>query len=281
MSPNTTAPFTPQHQDPNDTATDSICQNLQQLPRRNGEGSDILGRWAYVLSGRVCVTALDVEGGSFVGDVEKGDLWYFPAGFPHSLTGLGPGGEDSTFLLGDFMAHVPQSVLAKNFRLAPEVFESIPKKERYIFAGSKPKPIRTDAGEVRITDTSLFPVSKTVSAAHVMIKPGGISEMHWHPNADEWSYFIRGPRVTIFAPSNTARTFDYTAGDVDIVPKSMGHYVENISDTEEFEDFNLEQWLASSPARNVAEHLFQASPKAGEQFVKELHAEKRPVKPKL
>ncbi|KAI0835082.1 RmlC-like cupin domain-containing protein [Hypoxylon sp. FL0890] len=44
--------------------------------------------WAYVLEGKVRVTALDVKGGSFVGDVEKGDLWYFP----HSLTGLGSGG---------------------------------------------------------------------------------------------------------------------------------------------------------------------------------------------
>lgn len=46
-------------------------------------------------------------------------------------------------------------------------------------------------------------------------------ELHWHPNADEWSYFIRGSaRVTIFASSSTARTFDYTAGDVGIVPVS-------------------------------------------------------------
>lgn len=44
----------------------------------------------------------------------------------------------------------------------------------------------------------------------------------WHPNADEWSYFISGrARVTVFASSNSARTFNYMAGDVGIVPKSM------------------------------------------------------------
>ncbi|KAI0835081.1 hypothetical protein F5Y06DRAFT_300021 [Hypoxylon sp. FL0890] len=117
------------------------------------------------------------------------------------------------------MAHVPRSALAKNFHLAPGVFESIRGKERYIFAGSKAsddlekdkperedirwskhqfthkmaqEPMRTLAGEVRITDTSNFSLSKTVSAAHVTTKPGGIREMHWHPNADEWSFFIRG-----------------------------------------------------------------------------------------
>lgn len=50
------------------------------------------------------------------------------------------------------------------------------------------------------------------------------------------SYFIRGrARVTIFASAGVARTFDYTAGDVGIVPRNMGHYVENLSDTEEVE----------------------------------------------
>jgi len=147
-----------------------------------------------MLEGKARVTAIDKEGGNYIAEVEKGDLWYFPSGHPHSLQGLGPGGcefllifddgnfsEDSTFLLSDFMAHVPKSVLAKNFRLAPEIFEHVPDEERYIFLGSVPgsideevpkkegikqsklrfthkmlaqKPIVTPAGEVRITDTS-------------------------------------------------------------------------------------------------------------------------------
>ena len=116
--------------------------------------------------------------------------------------------------------------------------------------------------------------------------------MHWHPNADEWSYFIRGhARVTVFASTNTARTFNYVAGDVGIVPKSMGHYVENMSDTEEvemleifrapkFEDFSLAQWLGSTPERLVTEHLFMSDQRAGKKFMEELDAHKVVVKPK-
>ena len=247
-----------------------------------------------MLAGSARVTALDTEGGNYIGDVSKGDLWYFPAGFPHSIQGLGKNGcefllifddgnfsEDSTFLLSDFLAHIPTSVLSKNFRLDPEIFELIPKSERYIFQGSIPgpaddempdkpqikksklrfthkmldqKPEKFSGGEVRITDSTNFPLSKTVSAAHVTIRPGGIREMHWHPNADEWSFFITGSaRISIFASSGTARTFNYQAGDVGIVPANFGHYVENISETEDvefleifrapkFEDFSLEQW---------------------------------------
>jgi len=42
--------------------------------------------------GKARVTALDVEGGNYTGDVEKGDLWYFSSGHPNSIQGLGKGG---------------------------------------------------------------------------------------------------------------------------------------------------------------------------------------------
>lgn len=177
--------------------------------------------WAYVLEGSVRITALDTEGGSFVDDLEKGDLWYFPSGHPHSLQGLSPNGtefllifddgnfsEDSTFLLTDWIARTPKSVLAENFRVAPEVFRAIPEKEKYIFQGSNPdsiekeipssspgykksklqfthkmlaqEPLNTTGGQVRITDSTNFPLSKTVAAAHLTIQPGAMREMHWH-----------------------------------------------------------------------------------------------------
>lgn len=70
-------------------------------------------------------------------------------------------------------------------------------------------------------------------------------------------------------------------GDVGIVPKSMGHYVENLSTTKEvemleifkapkFEVFSLERWPTATPSRNVAEHLFKTNAKTGERFTQEL-----------
>ena len=288
--------------------------------------------WAYVLEGKVRVTALDTDGGSFVDDVEKGDLWYFPPGHPHSLQGLAPNGtefllifddgsfsEESTFLLTDWLAHTPQSVKAENFRLPPEVFDTLPAKEKYIFQGELPGPIDKErpktfkkskhnythkmlaqepkvatGGRVRITDSRNFPISKTVAAAHLDIEPGAMREMHWHPNADEWSYFIKGrARVTIFGAKETARTFDYTAGDVGIVPRNMGHFIENLSEDEplevleifrapEFQDFSLFQWLGETPARNVKDHLFADDPVGAAKFAKAIEgAEKDVIKSNL
>jgi len=290
--------------------------------------------WAYVLEGSVRVTALDPEGGSFIDDLEKGDLWYFPSGHPHSLQGLSPNGtefllifddgnfsEDSTFLLTDWLAHTPKSVVGENFRLPPEVFNTLPEEEKYIFQASLPGPISEEkppnfkksklqfthrmlaqepknatGGRVRITDSTNFPISKTIAAAHLDIEPGAMREMHWHPNADEWSFVIRGrARVTVFAGKGTARTFDFMPGDVGIVPRNMGHFIENLSDDEplemleifradKFQDFSLFNWMGELPQRLVRDHVFQNDPKSGEKFIKAVQsAEKDVIKdnPKL
>jgi len=200
------------------------------------------------------------------------------------------------------------------------MFDHIPQSEKYIFQGSTPgsidderpkgsgvkkssfqfshkmlaqEPLNTTGGRVRITDSTNFPISKTVAAAHLDIEPGAMREMHWHPNADEWSFFICGcARVTIFAAEGTARTFDYTAGDVGIVPKNMGHFIENLSDDEpvevleifrapKFDDFSLFQWLGETPRRMVADHIFATDKKAGEKFLKQVEdAEKDPIRSK-
>jgi oxalate decarboxylase/phosphoglucose isomerase-like protein (cupin superfamily) len=66
------------------------------------------------------------------------------------------------------------------------------------------------------------------TAALVEIDPGGLREMHWHPNADEWQCYIEGrERMGVFGASSRARTFAFQAGDVGPVPFAMGHYIEN------------------------------------------------------
>ena len=58
--------------------------------------------------------------------------------------------------------------------------------------------------------------------------------------------------MTVFGATGDARTFDYGPGDVGIVPRNMGHFVENVGTEEvemlevfragEFRDFSLFQW---------------------------------------
>ena len=103
--------------------------------------------WAYVLYGKARVTVMNPDGTMFIGDVEEGDLWIFPAGFPHSIQGLGPDGtefllvfnqgsfsEDGTMLLSEWIAHTPPEVLAKKILASTPVFSRMPPSRPSIFS---------------------------------------------------------------------------------------------------------------------------------------------------
>src|ERR1700730_1860818 len=107
--------------------------------------------WAYMTYGNCRVTVLDPMGRPYVADVKEGDIWYFPAGYPHSLQGLGPDGgefvmgfdngaasEFNTLLVTDWFIHTPPSVLAENFGVPAETFGKIPLHDLWIFQGKVP-----------------------------------------------------------------------------------------------------------------------------------------------
>jgi oxalate decarboxylase len=113
--------------------------------------------WAIMLTGRARVSVMQPNGKMFIDDVEKGDLWYFPAGFPHSIQGLeGPGcefllvfdrgdfSEDDTFLLSELLAHVPPEVVQKNTGWTRPEWDQLPSEELYIFPAELPGPLESD-----------------------------------------------------------------------------------------------------------------------------------------
>jgi oxalate decarboxylase len=61
-----------------------------------------------------------------------------------------------------------------------------------LFHLSQQPPTRSPGGNVRIADSRNFPISTDVAAALVEVEPGHMRELHWHPNADEWQYYISG-----------------------------------------------------------------------------------------
>src|SRR5713101_663460 len=107
--------------------------------------------WAFMTYGNCRVTVLDPMGRPYVADVKEGDLWYFPAGYPHSLQGLGPDGcefviclddgaasEFNTLLVTDWFIHTPPAVLAENFAVPEGIFSKIPLHNLWIFQRKVP-----------------------------------------------------------------------------------------------------------------------------------------------
>jgi oxalate decarboxylase len=264
--------------------------------------------WSIMLAGNARVSVLNPDGTIFLDAVSKGDVWYFPAGYPHSIQGLGPDGcefllvfdegtfsEDNTFLLSEWVAHTPKAVLSKNFGVDKTAVAKLPTGSLYIFPADLPKSLAEDraavggpkvqspvqytfrmgamqptihntSGDARIVDSRNFPAAKNIAAAMLTIRPGGMRELHWHPNASEWQYYIAGQgRMTVFMPVGEARTMDFKANDVGYVPAMAGHYIENTGDTDlvvlemfkapQFEDVSLNNWLRRLPPEMVTSHL--------------------------
>lgn len=264
--------------------------------------------WAVMLSGAARISVFTPDGKPFIDDVSTGDLWFFPAGYPHSIQGLGPDGcefllvfddgqfsEEDTFLLSEWVAHTPLEVLGKNLRLGADALAKLPHRELFIFPAPLPGALSQDkalagegkaspadsfsfrwsqmrtaasnaGGSVRIVDSRNFPASTAIAAAEVTLKPGGLRELHWHPNSSEWQYYLRGAgRMTIFEPPDRARTMDFRANDVGFVPAMAGHFIENTGDTDlvfleilradRFIDFSLNDWLRHLPPEMVEAHL--------------------------
>ena len=206
--------------------------------------------------------------------------------------------EEDTTLLTDWLIHTPREVVAKNFgveqrQLAP--FGDIPPSGRYIFQVPVPPPLDQDAaavakdkqasniafdfamldmkpakqdamGAIRIVDSKVFKISKTIAMAHVTVKPGAMRELHWHTNSDEWQYYISGKgRMTVFANKSDARTMDFAAGDVGYIPVTLPHYIENVGSEDlvflemfkapNYDDVSLNNWLANIPPELVQQHL--------------------------
>jgi quercetin dioxygenase-like cupin family protein len=117
--------------------------------------------WAYMLYGSARITAIDPQGRNFVDDVGVGDLWYFPAGIPHSIQGLGPDGcefllvfddgafdEDDTFLLSD-QAHAERGASEKLRRASLQLrAHTRPKPALHLPSSpSGPSRLRQDRGD--------------------------------------------------------------------------------------------------------------------------------------
>lgn len=170
-----------------------------------------------MLNGSARFAVVDQDGGNTIDDVQQGDLWFVPAGVPHSIQALDEGcefllvfdqgdfDEDATLLLTDFIAHTPKSVLAKNFHVDESAFDASPQQEKYIFHGSDAGTLQSqtvdspqgksasaytyhasqqnftqvDGGRLKIVDSSTFTIATTLAMAEVVIQPGAMRELHW------------------------------------------------------------------------------------------------------
>lgn len=264
----------------------------------------IAAEWAFVVEGNVRTTVLGPNGEAAEDDFGPGDIWYFPKGHPHALQGLGPGNahfilvfddgrfsEFGTFSITDWFAQTRPEILARNSGLSAQTLAALPKGEVYITPGRVPpriEPLRNSdpipsqgahkfrlldrepliwpGGDERIVDSHDFPMSRTIVGSIMNLKPGALRELHWHPNADEWQYYISGrARVGIFGAHGRSRVEEFGPGQVAFIKQGFGHYIEQVGEeptrilitfpAAEYQEISLSSWLANNPSDLIEDNL--------------------------
>lgn len=264
----------------------------------------VAAEWAFVIKGNVRTTVLGPDGEASQDDFGPGDIWYFPKGHPHALQGLGPGdthfilvfddghfSEFGTFSITDWFSQTSPQVLSRNSGLSMQSIAGLPKGEVYIAPGRVPprdeplrngnpipsqsahkfrlldrEPLVWPGGDERIVDSRDFPMSKTIVGSVINLRPGALRELHWHPNADEWQYYISGrARVGIFGAHGRSAVDEFRPGQVAFIKQGFGHYIEQVGDeptrilitfpAAEYQEISLSTWLANNPAELIEDNF--------------------------
>ena len=215
--------------------------------------------WGYVVIGSMRNTLIHPDGNSYVDNFEPGDVWYFPKGYGHALQAIGIEedhfilifdngnfSEDHTFSITDFIANSPKDIVAQNLGLTLEEVELLPKSEAYFALGAVPDDSSVIAlpretpelttthryplheqnprvipggGKQRVVSQKEFPISAIITGSLLELELGALREMHWHPNVDEWQYYLSGQaEMTVFLAKATAVTEHFNVGDVGYIP---------------------------------------------------------------
>ena len=273
----------------------------------------IAAEWALVITGTVLTTVMSPNGQPATDIFGPGDIWYFPRGHGHALQNISNEGahfvlgfddghfsEFGTFSITDWVGHTHQSVLLRNLGLSSGTTAGLPKKELYILPGKIPSvvpetyladdlqtsqnphkfrlnkmaPLLFPGGWERIVTVKEFPINTTLTSVQQYLEPGALREMHWHPNADEWQYYLSGrSRVSVFGAHGRARTEEFGPGQVCFVQQGFGHYVEQVGseptiffalfNSPVFEDISISKWLAGNPASLIADNFGIAKDEVG------------------
>ncbi|KAF5855581.1 hypothetical protein ETB97_008970 [Aspergillus alliaceus] len=171
--------------------------------------------WSLVLNGSVRIQTMDEDGQTFIDDVMAGDVWYFPAGVPHSLQALDEGAEfmlvfdqgdfddGGTGLITEMFLRNPKEVLSKDLQAPLSDFNELPKDQLYIFNGT-PAPANL--------------------SEQTVIGPGGVasgnSSYTYHLSKQE-AYEVPGGSIKIIDPQSFPIARMFSAALVTIKPGAM------------------------------------------------------------
>lgn len=217
----------------------------------------------YCIQGKCLVTVRSPETTDRF-TVEKGEIFFIPQGFVHQIQNFGETECLINFALNN--VHPEFMSFAKSiYSLADPVFTStfntpsgfveglkkskneelivtlpqiknVPERiaSRYKFNIEKSdKIISTKGGYLQLGIKKNLSLLQGLGILGFGLNPGGVVEPHWHTNAGELVYIVKGKtRITILAPDGSVEVLAVNGGQGAFAPASHFHNIENIGGDE-------------------------------------------------
>lgn len=215
---------------------------------------------SYLLEGRALMTVFGPGNTHDTFTVEPGEIVFVPKGFLHHIENIGTipvkmvvcfdNEQPENLGISESVYVMPDHILGGTFKQPSRYFANVKMNKNQGYFGTQEHPtvptlanktnhyklnleainpqINVDGGFVKISNSSLLPALEGLAVYSVTLKPNGAREPHWHPNADELNYLVRGTaRITLLSPDGNVDTFDMVPGDMSYMPRGYIHHIEN------------------------------------------------------
>lgn len=222
---------------------------------------------SYCLEGTGMMTIFGPGNNHDTFTIRAGEIVFVPQGYIHHIenTGSAPlrlaicfdheAPEDLDFSAG--VSAMPAHILAETCGVGHDCFANLPNEHAGVFISERNAPaipplpfivnrykmdidgenpqVKTKGGTVKMSNHFLLPTLQGLAVYSLILNKNGAREPHWHPNAGELNFLVRGSaRITLLSPNGQAETFDMKAGDASFMPKGYLHHIENTGLEEAF-----------------------------------------------
>lgn len=217
------------------------------------------GKIGYCTQGKVLVS-IRAPNGVEIFTVEKGEMFFIPQGYVHHIENIGEqesiinfalnNTNPETMYLSKAVYSLSDNVFTSTFNSPPRFVDGLKKTKndeliktlpslkkspgsigsRYKFdiEGST-KTILTKGGYLQIGTKTNLPVLQGLGILGFGLNPKGIVEPHWHTNAGELVYIVKGTtRITVLSPDGNTEVMEVRGGEGAFAPASHFHNIENI-----------------------------------------------------
>lgn len=213
----------------------------------------------YCLQGTANV-AIRTPGGVDAFTVSEGDVFFIPQGYIHHIANSGSDdlvinfalnhSKPEVMRLSNAIFSLSDSVFAATFNTPPGFLDGLKKnknqdliknlfpsknsnnnkssRSKFNIEGSK-KSIQTKGGYLQVATKSNLPILQGLGILGFGLNPHGAVEPHWHTNAGELVYIVKGrTKITVLSPDGKVEVLEVSGGQGAFAPASHFHNIENI-----------------------------------------------------